>query len=106
MEAFLGLYVGIDRYAAALVSKLTSAVRAAKALHALFSDKLVGDHVLRVDADATTARLRDELDALQSQSSDDDFVVISFSGHGSDSHELVTVDTDTFDISGTGLPLE
>jgi helicase len=106
MGAFFGLYVGIDRYDSPLVSNLASAVRDAKALHALFSDNLAGQHVLLADDDATTARLRHELRALQAKTTGDDFVVITFSGHGSDTHEIVSFDTDPFDIAGTGLPLD
>jgi helicase len=36
----------------------------------------------------------------------EDTVVISFSGHGSDTHELVTFDAGPHDLSGTAVPLE
>ncbi len=106
MGAFFGLYVGIDRYHSPLVSNLASAVRDAKALHALFSDNLSGEHVLLANNNATTARLRHQLRALQAKTTGNDFVVITFSGHGSDTHEIVSFDTDPFDIAGTGLPLD
>jgi hypothetical protein len=32
-------------------------------------------------------------------------VVIGFSGHGSDTHELVTYDADLWNLPATGLPL-
>jgi replicative superfamily II helicase len=104
--AYFGLYIGVDRYQSIQISNLASAVRDAKALHALFSDNLTGEHVLLVDDDATTARLRDELRAMQAKTSGDDFVVITFSGHGSDTHEIVSFDTDYYDIPGSGLPLD
>lgn len=104
--AYYGLYVGVDRYQSAQISNLASAVRDAKALHALFSDNLSGEHVLLVDEEATTARIRDELRAMQGKSGGEDFVVITFSGHGSDTHEIVSFDTDYYDISRTGLPLD
>lgn len=103
---FFGLYVGVDRYQSLLIKNLASAVRDAKALHALFSDNLAGDHVLLADAAATTDRIRQELRALQGKTTANDFVVISFSGHGSDTHEIVSFDTDPYDIAGTGLPLD
>jgi hypothetical protein len=35
----------------------------------------------------------------------DDVVVVAFSGHGSETHELVAHDTDPYDIPGTSNPL-
>ncbi|SDI89782.1 Replicative superfamily II helicase [Frankineae bacterium MT45] len=102
---FRGVFIGIDRYDSPEIGNLASAARDATALHALFSDNLGGACTLITDSDATTRRLRDELDALAHICTDDDFVVISFSGHGSDSHEIVTFDTDRYNISGTALAL-
>lgn len=103
---FHGLFVGINRYRSIDVRNLASAVRDAQALHALFTDNLGGDTTLVTDADATTTRLRDELVRLARESSDDDVVVISFSGHGSDSHELVTYEADLYNLTATTLPLD
>jgi helicase len=36
----------------------------------------------------------------------DDFVVVSFSGHGSETHELVTYDADLDDLAGSCVPLD
>src|SRR5262249_40044237 len=71
----------------------------------LFTDNIGGDSRLITDADATLNRFRDELVRLQNDSDAEDVVVIMFSGHGSDTHELVTYDTDLYNLSSTALPL-
>jgi helicase len=102
---FRGLFVGINKYQSADISNLASAVRDAAALHALFSDNLGDNCSLVTDSDATTDRVRRELAKLQTESTGDDVVVIAFSGHGSDTHQLVAFDTDLNDLAGTALPL-
>ncbi|MFL6125418.1 DEAD/DEAH box helicase [Actinophytocola sp.] len=103
--SFRGLFVGVNRYQSPLIAHLKSAVRDAQALHALFSDNLGGTAAVVADEDATRARLVDELTRLAADSTEDDVVVIGFSGHGSDTHELVTYDADPADLPSTGLPL-
>ena len=96
----------MNRYASADINNLASAVRDASALHALFSDNLGGDCRLFTDADATTDRLRAELRELQTASSKNNVVVVAFSGHGSNTHEIITYDTDPYDLPSTALPLD
>jgi uncharacterized caspase-like protein len=103
---FHGLFIGVNRYASADISNLASAVRDASALHALFADNLGDDCRLLTDAAATTARLRAELRELQATSAENDAVVVAFSGHGSDTHELVTYDADPYNLASTALPLD
>jgi replicative superfamily II helicase len=96
----------VNRYDSPDIDFLASAVRDATALHALFTDNLGTDCRLITDEDATTARLRSELENLQTASSADDVVVIAFSGHGSSTHEIVTYDSDLDNLPGTALPLD
>lgn len=103
---FHGLFIGVNRYASKDIDNLASAVRDASALHALFSDNLGDTCRLITDSDATTARLRAELRELQTASSENDVVVIAFSGHGSDTHEIVTYDADLYNLPSTALPLD
>jgi helicase len=103
---FHGVFIGVNRYTSDDINNLASAVRDASALHALFSDNLGDTCRLITDADATTARLRDELRALQTASCEDDVVVIAFSGHGSNTHEIVTYDADLYNLQSTSLPLD
>lgn len=103
--AFRGFFVGIDRYASPAVDELCCARRDAAALEALFADTLGGDTVLLTDADATRARIEQEFIKL-SACDPDDTVVIAFSGHGSETHELATFDTDLADLPNTAIPLD
>lgn len=104
--AFKSLFVGINRYASPLISDLSCSVRDAKALHALFGDAFgTSDSILLVDALATRAAILDALTALQN-ADPADVVVIGFSGHGSDTHHLITHDADPFQLDSTALHLD
>lgn len=103
--AFRGLFIGIDRYRSADINELSCARRDAIALDALFADTLGGSTVLLTDAEATRERIAAEFATLES-CAPDDTVVISFSGHGSETHELVTHDTEANDLGATAIPLD
>ena len=102
--AFLGLFVGIDHYASPGINWLNCANRDATALHALFSDNIGPGAMLLTDANATRAAIEREFQRFFA-CSEDDVVVLAFSGHGSDTHELVTYDADEADLAGTCIPL-
>ena len=102
--SFKGLFIGIDRYASPGVNWLNCARRDAIALHALFADTMGGETVLLTDEKASRAAIEEEFRRLEGAASDD-VVVIAFSGHGSETHELVAYDTDPADIPGTSIPL-
>lgn len=103
--AFQGLFIGVDRYASPSIKELTCAARDATALEALFADTLGGRTTLLTDAAATRGRIEAEFLEL-AKCSPEDTVVIAFSGHGSDTHELVTYDTDVRDLKATAVPLD
>lgn len=103
--AFRGLFIGIDRYTSPEINELNCAKRDAVALDALFSDTLGGQSVLLTDQDATRARIEAEFLSLR-DTSPDDTVVVGFSGHGSETHELVAHDTTLADIANTTIPLD
>jgi len=102
--AFKGLFIGIDRYASPEINWLSCASRDAQALHALFTDTLGGETVLLTDEQATVAAIRERFEQLFT-CSPDDVVVIAFSGHGTETHELVGHDTDPYDLASTTIPL-
>jgi helicase len=102
--AFRGLFIGIDRYASPGVSWLSCAGRDAKALYALFTDSFGGETTLLLDDQAMVAEIGRRFDAL-SACDPEDVVVIAFSGHGTNTHELVTHDTDPRDLARTTIPL-
>jgi helicase len=103
--AFRGLFIGIDRYQSPDINELSCARRDAVALDALFADTLGGTTVLITDKDATRDRIAAEFAALEN-CDPDDTVVIGFSGHGSETHELVTHDTDFYNVTATAIPLD
>jgi helicase len=102
--AFKGLFIGIDRYDSAGINWLSCAARDATALHALFADTLGGDTVLVTDDHATIAGIRARFEHLAS-CDPDDVVVIAFSGHGTETHELVAYDSEPHDLARTTIPL-
>ena len=77
----------------------------AESLYALFADTLGDGGVLLRGASATRAELEAQFARLAS-TSPDDTVVLAFSGHGSDTQELVTYDTNIADLPGTAFPLD
>ena len=101
---FRGLFIGTDRFGSPRINWLSCARRDAVALHALFSDTLGDTATLLVDERATRAAIEDEFRQLAA-SSPDDVVVIAFSGHGSETHELVPYDADVHDLSGSCIHL-
>jgi helicase len=103
--SFRGLFIGIDRYGSTDIDELTCARRDATALEALFFDTLGGSTVLLTDAEATRQRVEGAFVELAG-SDPDDTVVIAFSGHGSETHELVTYDTNLGDLTRSAIPLE
>ncbi|MGD9696179.1 MAG: DEAD/DEAH box helicase [Thermoleophilia bacterium] len=102
---FRGLFVGIDRYQSSAISWLSCAERDATALHALFEDNFgPGGTLLRGD-EVTRERISGALEGL-AFCAPEDFVVLAFSGHGSEMHQLVTFDADLADLPGSTIPLE
>ncbi|NBV06774.1 MAG: DEAD/DEAH box helicase [Proteobacteria bacterium] len=99
-----GVFVGIDRYASPAINWLSCAKRDATALHAIFADNLPGDLILLSDKEATLSNIEKELERL-AKCNPDDAVFFAFSGHGTETHELVTYDTDTTKLSATTISL-
>ena len=102
---FRGLFVGIDRYASPDIQELSCASRDSTALHALFTDTLGEGAELLVDEQATRAAIEKRFEWLAS-CDENDVVVIAFSGHGSETHELVTYDADPINLKDTCVPLD
>jgi helicase len=87
---FHGVFIGVDRYQSQGINWLSSAVRDATALHALFTDTFGGNAEILADEAATSKGLRYELARLAQTSTDEDAVVVAFSGHGSSTHAACT----------------
>ncbi|MGQ4514584.1 DEAD/DEAH box helicase [Streptomyces sp. DW26H14] len=103
--AFHGLFVGIDYYESDFRS-LRFAKRDASVLCALFDDNLEGRATLLLDSDATKGRLVAELRCLAEASTDEDFVVIAFSGHGVPGGALAAYDVSPDDPIKGSLSLD
>ena len=99
-----GLFVGVDRYKPP-VNRLTCAVADAQALGSLFEDSLDGQFKTLLDDNATRANILQELEALATASADD-FVIVTFSGHGTDDHRLVPADVDVADLPDSCVSLD
>ena len=103
---FRSLFIGIDKYLDASISDLCCSARDAQALHALFCDTFgTGQSVLLTDRQATRSAILDGMHEL-TKSSPEDVVVIGFSGHGSDSHHLITNDSDALNLDATAIHLD
>lgn len=101
---FHGLFMGVNRHASAAISELRFAEADGRALHALFADTLGTGGQLLVGHDMTRTAIENGFESLAGCGSDD-VVVITFSGHGSETHELVTYDADVDNLAATGIPL-
>jgi helicase len=99
-----GLFIGIDRYPAP-INRLSCARADALALSSLFRDNSDGDIELLDDAAATRENILHALDGLRG-ADEDDLVIISFSGHGTDDHRLVPVDARADDLPNTCISLD
>ena len=103
---FRSLFIGVDRYQSPLISNLSCSARDARALHGLFGDSFgEKDSTLLINDDATRGEILDAFRLLETAASDD-IVVIGFSGHGSDSHHLITVDADPLALDATAIHLD
>ncbi len=107
MTTFHGLFIGVDRYVSPLINELGGAVRDAEALHALFADNLGADNAaLLTDELVTRPALISQFKDRLSRVAPDDFVVITYAGHGSDDFFLLPHDTDPDDVPNTALALD
>lgn len=96
--------MGIDRYESPQINWLACARRDAIALHALFTDTLGGTSTLLLDDKATKHNIAESFGALW-ECDEEDVVVMAFSGHGSETHELVTYDADVANLPDSGISL-
>jgi helicase len=100
-------FIGIDKYTDSTVRELTGAVRDATALWALVSDTMpaVASRLI-VNADATIATIRAALQETLASASEDDTVILTFSGHGTRSQRLVTHDTSRTNLDSTTIGMD
>jgi helicase len=104
--AILANFIGINNHLDPKIRDLTGARRDATALWALFADSIEGvSATLLVDADATLNRIRQVLDETLGGASEDDVVILTFSGHGTHNHRLVAHNSEFNALDLTTLPM-
>lgn len=102
-----GTFVGINKHLSPNAPELSSAVRDAKSLWALFSDTFADmQSDLLLDEDATCDAIKASITKLLGEAGPDDVAIFSFSGHGSRSHRLVAHDTASDKVDTTMIPME
>lgn len=97
--------MGVDRHASSEIRELRYAEQDAVALHTLFADNLGSGGELLVGSGVTRPEIERRFHQL-AQVEPHDVVVVSFSGHGSETHDLVTYDADLDDLAGSCIPLD
>jgi replicative superfamily II helicase len=105
--AIIANFIGIDKHLDPKNRDLSGARRDATALWALFADSIEGISAkLLVDVDATLDRIRQVLDETLGVASEDDVVILSFSGHGTHNHRLVAHNSAFDTLDQTTLPMD
>jgi helicase len=100
-------FIGIDKYADSTVRELTGAVRDATALWALISDSMPGaTSTLLTNAEATIVNIHAALHETLTSASEDDTVILTFSGHGTRSQRLVAHDTSRSNLDSSTIGMD
>lgn len=102
----LGTFVGINKHSSNEINELTSAVKDAQALWALFSDTFKDINAeLLVNESAIAENVKKSLERILLNATNDDVAILSFSGHGTRSHRLVCYDTSKEQIDSTTISM-
>lgn len=105
--ALLAGFIGVDLYLDQSIRELTGCRRDAEALWALFSDSIPDIQAkLITNEDATVDAIRQIFHATLGAATSSDTVVLSFSGHGTSSHQIVAYDTSRVDPANTTIPMD
>lgn len=105
--AFIGNFIGVNEHLDPGIRRLSGCKRDALALYSLFVDTLPGMQArLLLDADATLDHIRQAISETLGAATADDFVVLSFSGHGSKNHHVIAFDTQTTNLTATSLSMQ
>lgn len=105
--AFKAVFIGVNKHLDPGIPELSGAVRDAQALHALFKDTFPEiDARLLLDSGATLQEIRAGLDHSLSEATEEDVVVVSIAGHGTEGHQIVAYDTDRDEIGSSTLPMD
>ncbi len=104
--AIIANFIGIDKHLDPGIRDLTGAGRDAKALWALFNDSIADVRAnLILDEAAVTETVRGALNRSLDDAGPDDTVIVSFSGHGTRDHRLVTYNTTLTGLSDSTISM-
>ncbi|MGO9629906.1 MAG: DEAD/DEAH box helicase [Xanthobacteraceae bacterium] len=105
--AIRATFIGINKHLDPNIRELTGARRDATALSALFADSVAGlSAELLVDEEATLERVNAALHRSMDSAGENDVVVLSFSGHGTHDHRLVTYNSVVDRLADTTLSMD
>lgn len=105
--AFHGVFIGVDKYSDFRTRELTAACRDATALWALFTDTIPDTKSsLLINEHATKHQISQAINDSLNNATDNDAVIISFSGHGSQNNRLICFDTIRESLTDTSISME
>jgi helicase len=100
-------FIGVDKHIDSDIRDLTGAVRDAKALWALFSDTIPEIKAnLILNEYATTEAVLHAISNSLNEANPEDTIIISFSGHGTRDHRLVTFNTAVNNLSDSTISMK
>ena len=101
-----GYFFGIDKYKDSGISDLAGAKRDATVLYSLFSDSLKEiNSSLILDKNANYQTLSSKLIKTLNEATNNDNLIITFSGHGSNNHRLIASDTSIKDLDNSSIDM-
>ncbi|OQP64757.1 hypothetical protein A3860_18535 [Niastella vici] len=103
--AIIGRFIGVDRYQDPAIRDLTGARNDALALWALFKDTLPIESKILTGLNATISNIQKALEEGLINASNNDTVIIFYSGHGSQDHRITGFDTEVTKLESTTLPM-
>jgi helicase len=105
--AIRATFIGINKHLDPDIRELTGARRDAIALSALFIDSIPDlSAELLVDGEATLERIDAALRRSMDHAEEDDVVVVTFSGHGTHDHRLVTYNSVVDQLTDSTLSMD
>jgi helicase len=103
--ATIGRFIGVDRYKDPAIRDLAGARNDAVALWALFDDTLEIENEILTGNDASISRIKKVLEDALLRASDDDTIIVFYSGHGSPDHRITGFDTELTNLEATSLAM-
>ncbi len=105
--AIKSCFIGIDKYLDPGIRDLTGAVKDATVLWSLFSDTVPSIQAdILCNEHATFDHVKNSLSSLLESATQEDTIIISFSGHGTNHHRLVTHNTSKAALDDTTVSMD